>query len=369
MSRDPVISKNPVSPDVAIIVPTFNEVDNVEELLRRLVNVLAGEAFEVIFVDDNSADGTADALRQLAKNDPRVRCIERVGRRGLSTAVIEGIMSTVAAVAVVMDADLQHDESIIPEMLADLRGHADVVVGTRYSEGGGIGDWSDERARKSRLATRLSRILKVDNVSDPMSGFFAVKTEVFRQRVAGLDGSGYKILLDFLSTPGQPLAIAERPYHFRARQHGESKLDSKVMLEFLELLLAKSVGRFVPTKFVMFSLVGALGVFVHFAVLSLALGYTTFGLAQSIATFVAMTANFFVNNWFTYFDARLKGWQLLPGWLSFCFASAVGAIANVGVSLYLFSEIGLAWYVAALAGIIIGAVWNYAITALYTWKA
>ncbi|MEL7117208.1 MAG: glycosyltransferase family 2 protein [Pseudomonadota bacterium] len=353
---------------MAIVIPTYNEVDNVVVLAKRLVGLLADEAFEVIFVDDHSPDGTSDAIRTLSQEDRRIRGIERVGRRGLSTAVIEGIMSTSAEHVIVMDADLQHDENRVPDMIAALRDGADIVVGSRYVEGGGTGDWSDGRRKGSEFATKLAGLLKADQLSDPMSGFFGLRTEIMRDRIGDLTGTGYKILLDLVATPGEPLKIVDVPYEFKSRQMGESKLDPKVLLEFLELLIAKTIGKYVPTKFIMFSLVGGVGIVVHFVVLSLLFGTLDFVPANIIASLVAMTVNFFVNNIFTYFDRRLKGWALIPGWLSFCAASSVGFLANIGISAYLFSEMETVWYLSALAGIIVGAAWNYAVTALYTWK-
>lgn len=358
-------------PEIAVVVPTFNEISNVEKLVERVSRALDGREFEIIFVDDDSPDGTADKVRKLAAGNGRIRCLHRVGRRGLSGAVIEGILATTAPVAAVIDGDLQHDETRLPEMLARIETEgAEVVVGTRYADGGGVGDWDRSRQRISRLATAMAQRLLGVSLSDPMSGFFVIRTEPFRRRAHGLTGVGYKILLDILSAPGPALRVAEVPYEFRSREAGESKLDNKVVLEFLELLIARTIGRWVPTKFVMFSLVGALGVVVHMAVLTSLFrgGLASFGAAQATATLVAMTFNFFVNNFFTYFDRRLRGWQLLPGWLSFCAASSVGAVANVGVAVYLFREWDTVWFASALAGVVVGAAWNYAVTALYTWK-
>ena len=161
-------------------------------------------------------------------------------------------------------------------------------------------------------------------------------------------------------------------YTFRNREVGQSKLDNKVLLEFIELLIARSAGRYVPTKFVMFGMVGALGVLVHMFVLYMLFqsgqGPVSFAVAQGVATVVALTANFFVNNFFTYFDRQLRGWQLLPGWISFAAASSVGAIANLGVAVYLFETWNAVWFLSGIAGIVVGAAWNYAVTALYTWK-
>ncbi len=358
-------------PELAVVVPTYDEADNVAELVARLTGALEGIAFEILFVDDDSPDGTADAVRALAARDGRIRCLQRIGRRGLSGAVIEGMLATTAPFAAVIDGDLQHDERRLGEMLRLARAERlDLVVGSRYVEGGGTGEWSAARRRQSRLATALSRRVAGVTLADPMSGFFLIRTEALRVRAAGLSGVGYKLLLDILTTPGPALDVREVPYQFRARRQGQSKLGTKVALDFVELLLAKTVGRYVPVKFVMFSLVGGLGVGVHFVVLAglfrgLDVGFSA---AQAAATLVAMTANFFVNNVFTYHDRRLRGWRLLPGWLSFCAASAVGAVANVGVAVYLFESLGTIWYASALAGVLVGAAWNYAVTALYTWK-
>lgn len=358
--------------ELAIVIPTYNEIENVAKITELVSATLRDRAFEIIFVDDNSPDKTADAVRALSHQNPQVRCLQRVGRRGLSSAVIEGILSTSAPVAAVIDGDLQHDETQLTAMLDALtNGPADLVVGSRYMDGGGFGDWSTNRRRMSELATNLSKRLTGVVLSDPMSGFFMVRTDVFRERVEKLTGVGYKILLDILSAEGSKIDVKEVPYEFKSREAGESKLDNKVLLEFVELLIARTLGRWFPTKFIMFSMVGAIGVVIHMGVLSglFGTGTMSFALAQTFATLIAMTVNFFVNNFFTYFDRKLHGWQLLSGWLSFSAASAVGALANIGLSVYLFGTLGLPWVAAALVGIVVGATWNYAITALFTWKA
>lgn len=359
--------------ELAVVVPTYNEADNIAGLIERLHTALAEHAYEIIVVDDHSRDGTAEIVRGIARDDTRVRCLERVGRRGLSSAVIEGMMATAAPTIAVIDGDGQHDETRLPVMLDKMADDAtDLVVGSRYVEGGGFGDWAAHRRRMSEFATWLAKKLTGVTLSDPMSGFFMVRAQAFRNRVEGLTAVGYKILLDILSASGPVLNVAEVPFEFRTREAGESKLDNKVLLEFVELLIARTAGRYVPTKFVMFAMVGGLGVFVHMFVLAVLFqggsGPASFALAQGTATVVAMTANFFVNNFFTYFDRQLKGWQLLPGWLSFAAASSVGAVANLGIAVYLFETWHAVWFVSGIAGIIVGAAWNYAVTALYTWK-
>ena len=359
-------------PEFSIVVPTYKERANVAELVARLRRVLAGIHWEVIFVDDDSPDGTADAVRELGRVDRRVRCLQRVGRRGLSSACVEGMLASSAPYVAVMDADLQHDESLLPDMLRALRtGDVDVVVGSRYVAGGGVGNWDASRLRKSRFATWLARFAVKVPLSDPMSGFFALRSEVLHATVRHLSAIGFKILLDILASSAQGLRVRELPYQFRERIAGESKLDSKVAWDYLMLILDKTLGRFIPVRFVVFMMVGGLGVFVHLAVLTsmFKLAGSSFLSGQSVATLVAMTFNFIVNNVFTYRDRRLSGWGWLWGWITFVLACSIGALANVGIATYLFQEEKAFWVLSAIAGIVVGAVWNYAVTSIYTWKS
>jgi dolichol-phosphate mannosyltransferase len=358
-------------PFLSIIVPTFNEQDNVHELVQRIDRCLPGVDWEIVFVDDDSVDGTLKVLHDVSRTDPRVRYLQRIGRRGLASAVVEGILSTSAPYVAVMDADLQHDESILAEMLRRLESsNCDIVIGSRYVESGGTGDWSERRRLISDVATRLTRLVLRTTVSDPMSGFFMLRREAFNGAVRRLSSMGYKILLDILVSAQRPLVVAEIPYVFRSRQHGESKLDSAVTWEFLMLLLDKTVGRVVPGRFVMFTLVGGLGVFVHMLVLAVAnrgLG-VAFLTSQLAATTAAMTFNFFANNLLTYRDKRLKGfWQLTRGLLSFYAVCGLGAVSNVGIATVLFQE-DYSWWLSGLAGILVGAVWNYAASSMFTWR-
>jgi dolichol-phosphate mannosyltransferase len=357
--------------EIAIIAPTFNERENVAELIKRLDATLGQRAWEIVFVDDDSSDGTPDALLEIARADPRVRILRRIGRRGLSTAVVEGVLSTTAPLVAVMDADLQHDERVLPDMIARLKdGGFDIVVGSRYMEGGGVGEWSAQRQSFSRFATRLARLVVKADLTDPMSGFFVMRREAFEGAMRRLSGQGFKILLDVLASAPAPLRVAEYPYTFRQRLHGESKLDSAVLWDYAALLLDKTIGRIVPVRFVMFALVGGAGVAVHFAVLSVlfqGMGQN-FAMSQTAAAVVAMTFNFFVNNALTYRDRRLRGARaLLIGLLSFYAVCSVGLVANVGIANYLFEE-AYAWWLSGIAGILVGAVWNYAASAVFTWK-
>jgi dolichol-phosphate mannosyltransferase len=355
--------------ELAIVVPTFNERDNVAEIVRRLNISLGGIQWEAIFVDDDSPDGTAACIREIARQDPRVRCLQRIGRRGLSSACVEGMLASSSPYFAVIDGDCQHDETVLPRMLELLKsGEADVVVGSRYTAGGGIGSWNASRARMSRFATRLSRAVIKHDLSDPMSGFFALRREVLELAVRNLSSVGFKILLDLIASSPKPPRVKELPYEFRNRRAGESKLDNQAVWDYLMLLADKLLGGVVPVRFVSFALIGAVGVLVHFAVLAALFRAMSFPFtfSQAGAAAVAMTSNFTLNNALTYRDMRLRGWLWVKGLISFTLTCSLGALANVGVASYLFKRHTL-WALSALAGIVVGAVWNYAMTASYTW--
>jgi dolichol-phosphate mannosyltransferase len=358
-------------PELTVVVPTFNERENVGLLVERLDAALAGINWEVVFVDDDSPDGTSDAVRNLAQKDRRVRIIRRIGRRGLSSASVEGVLSSSAPYFVVMDADLQHDDAVLPVMLEKLRTDSglDIVVGTRYADGGEAAEgFSERRAWLSRAGNAVARVVLRADLSDPMSGYFAMPRASFDQVVKSLSQQGFKILLDIFTSAGRPLRYAEVPYVFRARQHGESKLDTMAAWEFGMLVLDKLIGHIVPVRFVVFAAVGATGLAVHL----LALGLTTYAgaqfvYAQTFAVIVAMTWNFFLNNFITYRDQRLRGARLVWGLLSFYLICSVGAVANVGVADFVFNR-NATWWLAGLAGAAIGVVWNFAVSSFLTWR-
>lgn len=357
-------------PELAVIVPTFNERPNLRELLEQLVAALEGIAFEIIVVDDDLPDGSAALVREFAARDPRVRCLLRVGRRGLASACIEGMLATTAPFLAVIDADLQHDERLLPRMLDELRsGRADLVIASRYLESDRVPGWTGERRWLSRSGTALARALpRLRGLSDPLSGFFAISRTAFESTVRRLSGLGFKLLLDILLSAPVPLRTVELPYRFGLRRAGSSKLDARVAVEFVLLLLDKILGGWVPPRFALFAAVGGLGVLVHLGVLSalrerLGLAFLE---AHIAATIAAMTFNFALNNELTYRDRKLRGIAWLRGWMSFSLLCSLGAFANVGVAATLFAE-DEPWLLAALAGILVGAVWNYAVTSLYTW--
>jgi len=358
-------------PELTVVVPCYNERPNVAPLVDALDAALTGIAWEVLFVDDDSPDGTTEEARRLASLDPRVRCIRRIGRRGLASAVMEGALASSAPFIAVMDGDLQHDETRLPAMLAVLRdGACDLVVASRHVEGG------DNAGLSSRFRRRLSdagiglaqRILPV-RLSDPMSGFFMLPRPWFEAVAPRLTGRGFKILLDLVLSAPTPPRVVEVPARFRARVAGESKLDVLVLAQFASLLLDKLLGGWVPLRFVAFAAVGALGLGVHLSVLFLSsgLGGLDFERAQVLATIVAMVFNFQLNNQITYRDQRLKGGRFWRGLALFMVVCGLGAAAGVGIARALYiSHSG--WTVSGATGAVIALVWNYAVSATLVWR-
>lgn len=371
-----ISSASPSSaPELSIVVPTFKERGNVAELVRRLDLALPDTRWEAIFVDDNSPDGTADAVKAIAEIDGRVRCIRRVGRRGLAGACIEGMLSSAAPYVAVIDADLQHDEKVLPDMLATLKGGvADLVAGTRYVAGGSASGLSSSRGTISRLATRLTHRLVGTELSDPMSGFFMMRRDRFDAIAPRLTPVGFKILLDIAASAGPSLRIAEQPYTFGERFDGESKFNAQIGVEFLGLLLAKMTGDLVDPRFIFFALVGSIGLVVHLVALRATLFVLPddlmdeFRIAQTVATLIAMTSNFLLNNELTYRDRRLKGWAMLRGFVLFCVFASAGVLANVDLASWLYVD-SSRWLVAGAAGAIMSALWNYAMSTLFVWRA
>lgn len=360
-------------PDLTIVVPTFNERDNIRPLVALLEKALEGAAWEVVFVDDDSPDGTAREVRALGRENPRVRLLHRIGRRGLAGASIEGILSSIAPFVAVMDADLQHDETRLPVMLQMLQadGELDIVIGSRHVEGGdAAGGFTAFRRRASDAATLLTQRALGITASDPMSGFFMLRRTSFNQVVTSLHSEGFKILADMLAASRGRWKQAEVGYGFRPRHAGESKMDSAVALEFLGLLLARLSGGLISIRFVLFALVGLSGVFVQLAALRLWLWTVTdsFALAQTLAVVVAMTTNYLLNNLITYRDRALRGWAFLRGLLSFYAVCAIGAVANVGVATAVFGVLPSP-ELASLSGAVIGALWNFVASAIFTWRA
>jgi dolichol-phosphate mannosyltransferase len=371
-----VVPMSPGAPELTIVVPSYNERDNIPVLFERIDATLRGVAWEMIVVDDDSPDGTWERVKELAQTDGRIRCIRRVGRRGLSGACIEGMLASASPVCAVMDADLQHDEILLPKMLAAIRGGAELAVGSRYVPGGSSGGgFSSIRKWGSETATRLARRMLKVTVNDPMSGFFMIRRDKVEDLAPKLSKEGFKILLDLVSAAETPMKTVEIPFTFRERLSGESKLDSLVTAEYLGLLFSKLSGGVLPVRFLMFAAVGGSGVFVHLAALAVLLDWFddagfdgAFEWAQFGATMVAMTWNFLLNNQLTYRDRRLKGFAFLTGLVTFYVVCFVGTIANVGVASWIHTSLTPSAFVAGLAGALMGSVFNYAASSVLTWR-
>jgi dolichol-phosphate mannosyltransferase len=357
-------------PTLGIIVPVLNEAENLGPFLKEIESCLTGESWEVIFVDDESSDDTREVVAALARKRANVRLLERIGRHGLASACIEGMCSTLAPYLVVMDADLQHDPAILTKMLSALRdGPYNLVIASRYVGDGSVGEWSKRRYQYSRIATTVSKLVTHQEVTDPMSGFFMVKRELFDAAVHHLCGKGFKILLDILSSARDQVSLVEVPYTFRQRFAGASKLRVSVILEFAILLLDKTLGRVIPYRFILFVLVGSVGAILHLAILgALLLGVrTSFPVAQGVASLVAMVLNFTFNNSFTHLDQRLIGRRFMLGLIGFIAVCAVGAFVNIEVATY-FYRMSVSWWLSGLLGALIGSVWNYAVSATLIWR-
>ena len=358
------------APELAIIVPTFNERANLRTLVDQIAAALGDRRWEIIFVDDSSPDGTAALAREIGRDEPRVRCILRIGRRGLAGACIEGFLATSASVMAVMDADLQHDAALLGRTLETLQAtSADLVIASRYSDGGSADEgFSPFRKFASRVSTGIARLATVVAVSDPMSGFFMIRRAAFEPLASGLASEGFKILFDILATARGTLKIEEVTYAFSARQDGASKFDTQNVLDFLGLIVSKLSGGLVPVRFLSFAIIGAAGILVHIAALMVLKknGYS-FSLAQAGATLVAMTSNFFLNNVTTYRDRRLSGLAALKGLLVFYVICSIGALSNIAVAEWLMT-VPFRWIVAGFVGSLIGAVWNFTLSSQLLWR-
>jgi dolichol-phosphate mannosyltransferase len=357
-------------PKLSVIAPTYREAANVPVLFERLKNVLGGLDWELIVVDDDSPDGTANVAFGLAAADPRMRCIRRVNRLGLAGAVIEGILSSSADLVAVIDADLQHDESILPRLYQALIDGADLAVGVRVADQTIEQGLSPARQMLSDAGAKIFKRMSGLTVSDPMSGFFMIRRAIVAAIAPRLSPDGFKILADILLCAPAGIKIVETPYVFRKRQAGESKLSAVVGLDFLGLIAHHASAGILPIRFALFAAVGAFGLIVHLGVLKTLVtlyGATSFGVEQLIATLAAMTSNFLINNEVTYRENRYRGWRKILGLLLFALVCSVGAVANINIASWLYNSQQI-WWVAGLSGALVGVVWNYAVSSAFVWR-
>lgn len=358
-------------PKLSVIIPTFNEQDNVKQVYAAVAAALADHDWEIIFVDDASKDATTAEVIALSRDDYRVRLIRRIGRRGLSSACIEGMLASTSEYVAVMDADLQHDESLLPRMQERLEQNPslDLVVGSRYCQSASMGSLASNRVRISQWATRFSQFFSRTSVTDPMSGFFMLRSSKLEEIAPRLSGIGFKVLLDILMSSKGQFVAEELPYVMRSRHQGESKLDAKVAYDYFLMIADKTIGVYFPIRLLMFLMVGATGVLVQlfFVWLLHIVMAADFVTATIFATAIAMTSNFILNNWFTHYDRRLTGAAMIKGYLSFVLACSIGATINVFVADLSFQNLGI-WWMASLLGAVFGSIWNYTMSNILTWR-
>ncbi len=359
---------------LSIISPTYNEADNILKFVNLIESTLGKYNYEIIFVDDNSTDKTHEIIKKISLKKPHVRCIRRIGRRGLSSAVIEGCLSSSSDLLLIMDADLQHDEKKIPLMIKLIEEKKlDLVIASRFLNHKKVLGLSKYRNSLSKFANFLANTISKAKLTDPMSGFFLVKRTVFDQIAPNLSGLGFKILLDIFSSSKNKLEYEEISFTFKKRVYGVSKLDALVLWEYLLLLWQSKFGKIIPARFFSFCLIGGSGVFVHIVALYFFISFDfSFLYAQTFSTLIAMTSNFFLNNMLTYRDKRKKGLAAVKALFLFYVTCGIGASANIGISnlLYVSNISGISgiWYFSGFVGAIVGSIWNFLMSSLVTWK-
>ncbi|MGQ7848577.1 glycosyltransferase [Granulosicoccus sp. 3-233] len=361
--------------DLSVIIPTYNESENIQLLLGRLADVLNGIDYEIIVVDDDSPDLTWKVVEQLGLKDKRVQVIRRLDRKGLSSAVTTGMLESRGNCLAVMDADLQHDETILPTMFKRIAGEDyDICVGSREAEGGGYGDWSANRKLVSSGARWLANVMMGELVLDPMSGYFAVSRHYFQQTIDKVNPQGFKILLEFLAR-GESPRVCEVGYEFRNRIHGETKLNASVALEYLLALVDLRFGWLVPNQFVKFGLVGISGSLVNFFGFALAQGLgMSIPLAVVLGVELAIVWTYFANNFFTFTPMTFRGRNFFMGLLLYQLVCCYGLVVQLSVVQMLltnfpFMREGLATlYLVYMVGVAFAAVGNYFLHSYYTWN-
>lgn len=361
--------------ELSIVIPTFNESENIVVLLDRLVEVLAPLNFEVIVVDDDSPDLTWKFVESYAANNERVRVIRRMDAKGLSSAVTTGMLQANGACIAVMDADLQHDETILPQMARKvLEEGFDVAVGSREAPGGSYGEWSISRKLTSYGAKWLAKLAVGSVAKDPMSGFFAISRDWYLNTVDLVNPSGFKILLEFLVRGDKP-NVVEIGYGFRQRERGETKLNSTVMLEYLLALVDLRFGWLIPNQFVKFAAVGITGSLVNFSGFAFAQAIgISIPLAVVIGVELAIVWTYFCNNYFTFTPMTFRGRDLLKGFIIYQLVACYGLVVQLSVVEMLLGRYPalagglLTLYLTYMVGVLFAAFGNFMLHTHYTWN-
>ncbi|RDB35673.1 MAG: glycosyltransferase family 2 protein [Spirobacillus cienkowskii] len=354
---------------LSLVIPTYNESINIPILLERISIHLADIPKEVIIVDDNSPDKTWEVAHSLEHKYSWLRVIRRMTEKGLSSAVMAGFEIAEGDLLAVMDSDLQHDEKALIDFYRAFQNGADLVVGSRKAQGGQVEDWSQTRKFISWTATLMSKIALRHSVSDPMSGFFALKRSVYENYKEQINPRGFKILLEFLAR-SKNIKIAEVGYTFKGRIHGESKLSHKVILDYIFALYELSIGKYVPIKFIQYGIIGTIGLIIGTLIIYFTEIFTDFDHSLSLALSIEMSllSNFFLNNYWTFKTKKLVGFKkLLRGLILFHAICLSGALINHAIGIKLL-EFGINIYLSNSIGYLLAAIWNYIINVNITWK-
>jgi dolichol-phosphate mannosyltransferase len=354
---------------ISIIIPTYNERDNIAPLVERLSNTLGSRKYEILFIDDNSKDGTVDVIAGLASKYP-VKVIVRAKERGLATAVLHGFQYAQGNIMGVMDADLQHPPEINAELIKAIENGADMAIASRYVPGGGVPNWGLLRRIISKGASSIAHLFLPASrkVKDPMSGFFMFRGEGIDQVV--FKPIGYKILLEMLIM-GKFKNVVEVPFIFKDRSSGRSKMKAKQQVDYLKHVLSLMRRKGELKRLFKFIGVGLTGVLVNEGVLWL---LTEFGsLKYYISSIVAIEAsiisNFILNDYFTFSDRRSgKSGSFWTRMLKFNLICATGALIQYGLLLLFTSVFGVHYLISNLIGIVVAFIWNYVINLVWTWK-
>jgi dolichol-phosphate mannosyltransferase len=358
---------------LSIVLPTYNERDNVAPIVAELLPLQSRCELEILFVDDDSADGTAERVVELAHRHPPVRLIRRVGRAGLSSAIKEGILDATGDLVVVMDCDGQHEPATVSAAVDVLqRSGADLVIGSRFHAEARIHGLSQRRERQSSLANAVARfsLPRYRQLTDFMSGFFVLRPAATLPFVRRVDVNGFKFLYELLSISGGQLRVEEVPLRFQPRITGASKLDLAIIWDLGVSILHTLLWRSVPRRAISFALVGSSGVVVQLAAshLLMALGMG-FDRALPPAVVAAATSNYLINNALTFRFQRQSGLALLRGLLKFLVVASLPVLANVGVASAFYRLVAHDTFAAQLAGIVVVFVWNYAASSRFVWNS
>ena len=359
---------------LSIVLPTYNERDNILPVASELLALISQYDIEIIFVDDDSQDGTAERVRELSRTAPQIRLIRRIGRAGLSSAIKEGILDATGDLVAVMDCDGQHPPSSVIAALECLQDPGvDLVIGSRFRPDSLIRGLSERRERNSTLANAVARfsLPRYRQLTDYMSGFFVCRLQSILPYVRQIDVNGFKFLYELLAICGGRLGVVEIPLVFQERLTGESKLNLAVVWDLGISILHTLLLRSVPRRAISFGLVGATGIAIHLLIYSLARRFFQFNFefAQTSAVIGAASSNFLINNILTFRFQQLSGLRLWLGLVRFLLVTSMGMVANVGVSSALYHQHTQTPLLAMFAGIAVDFVWKYAASSKFVWNS